>query len=636
MRDTFLFLAFLSLALRSVVSICPQPCTCDIDEFGRKRTRCETGGLAIPGNVDLTQLDADVEVLIISGSKQNPNRFTVFDSTMFQNKRFKEIHISFSNLETIGEKTFFPVANTLQVLNLTWNSLKVVSEGNFKNLSRLTHLHLDHNQIYTIYSAVFNFLGNLKVLTISDNAIADVPPRMALQLNKLEVLDLSSNPLGKPDSFGKPTDANGIPEAFFGDLTSLRKLNLANTSTKSLPWDAIQRSILDLEDLDLSDNVIDEVRANQLSKIRKLTKIKLANNPIRSIQPNALSGMRLQSLDLSGLNPNLLIPGIFANALIINLDVSNMGLTALNREAFLPISQELIGLNISGNPELPIEARMFELLPALKDLTMKRMRKTQLPLDFFSYQNQLENLDLSENELLDLDDNFFVHLQNLGRVNLASNQLQRVPVTLNLPRIQEIDLYDNRLTSFPDTLAMSFASPSSALRSLHLNKNPWNCDCGVASLGRWLVRQDGNNGFRTVCQGINNFTCPVCQSPENLKGVSLDRLQPQLLDTCSVVGNPQTASNANVDVIIAVVVCLIVLIIAVLLLVLWYRNRLHSYRTYEEKRKDNEIFDHNGDAEVFAEDAPPISKPKTNVPLSIPPLGAQSVKSQPPKTESDV
>lgn len=221
------------------------------------------------------------------------------------------------------------------------------------------------------------------------------------------------------------------------------------------------------------------------------------------------------------------------------------------------------------------------------------------------------------------------------RLNLASNQLNRVPPALSsLPRIQEIDLYDNRLTAFPDTLAMTFANPSSPIKSLRLNKNPWNCDCSVASLGRWLTRQDGHNGYAAVCQGNANFTCPVCQTPENLKGLQLNKLEPQFLDTCTPPEARSVGSNANVDVIIAVVVCLIVLIIAVLLLVLWYRNRLHSYRTYEEKRKDNEIFEQNGDVEVFAEEPGPISKPKNTVPGIIPAGGV--AKSQTPKAESDV
>ncbi|XP_055357697.1 SLIT and NTRK-like protein 5 [Paramacrobiotus metropolitanus] len=625
----FSILAFVCLLLRTVTALCPQVCICDIDEWGRKRTRCENGGIRIPGTVDIQNLDNDVEVLVISGSRQNPN-FINLEPAMFLNKRFKEIHLTYSDLERLSSSPFHYVSNTLQVLNLTNNRLSFAVEQNFRNLSRLTHLHLDYNRIEPVFSAMFNFLSSLKVLTMSNNLIREIPPRMALQLSQLEVLDLSSNPLGERQPGAVNDNRQPIPDTIFQDMPNLRVLRVANASLDGLPWPAIQKSVTNLNEVDLSANRIKEIKANQLSLNRKLEVAKLAGNPITRIEPNALSGMYLRYLDLSGINPNVLAPGVFQGARIVFLDISDMNLNnALNREVFLPISQDLKGLNISGNPDLALESRMFELFPNLEDLTMKRMNKGQLSNDFFGYQNVIQNLDLSENQLVMLDDGFFNQLSELTRLNLASNQLTSIPVNINRPKIQEIDLFNNRLTSFPDALAMTFASPSSRLQSLRLNSNPWHCDCSVAGLGRWLTRQDGSmNGQRIVCQGTGNFTCPVCQSPENLRGVPLDRAT--FLDSCTPIADTRNTGTANVDVIIAVVVCLIVLIIAVLLLVLWYRNRLHSYRTYEEKRKDADVYDQNGDAEVFAEDPGPISKPKSGVPASAP------VKAPVKGAESDV
>ena len=90
-----------------------------------------------------------------------------------------------------------------------------------------------------------------------------------------------------------------------------------------------------------------------------------------------------------------------------------MGLVDLNREVFLPISQELIGLNVSGNPGLNIRSRMFELLPNLKQLGMARMRRQTLSSDYFSYPNVIERLDLSDNNFIDIDDGVFQLMGNL-------------------------------------------------------------------------------------------------------------------------------------------------------------------------------------------------------------------------------
>lgn len=226
----------------------------------------------------------------------------------------------------------------------------------------------------------------------------------------LQLLDLSSNPLGEVLI---QNERPAIPEAFFSDFKSLKTVLLRNTSLDVLPWKAIQASNLNLEEIDMSNNRLPELRANELSLLRNLRRVKLAGNPIRQIQPGALRGLYLESLDLSGLPSTVLSPGVFMEARIVRLDVSNMGLNVLNRDVFLPISQDLLVLNISENAGIPMEPRLFELLPKLKELTMKRMLKTELPADFFSYQNEIEALDLSENGLIDLDDKFFEPLPAL-------------------------------------------------------------------------------------------------------------------------------------------------------------------------------------------------------------------------------
>lgn len=44
---------------------------------------------------------------------------------------------------------------------------------------------------------------------------------------------------------------------------------------------------------------------------------------------------------------------------------------------------------------------------------MKRMRLIDLPVDFFDYSNNIEILDLSQNDILFLDDKIFSSLKRL-------------------------------------------------------------------------------------------------------------------------------------------------------------------------------------------------------------------------------
>jgi Leucine-rich repeat (LRR) protein len=135
---------------------------------------------------------------------------------------------------------------------------------------------------------------------------------------------MSNNPLGVP------VIANvkqSIPEAFFQDFPGLRILGLSNTSLESLPWDSIRKHSIALEELDLSNNKFSNIQPNQLSVIRKLTRVKLNNNPIVTIAPNSLTGLYLENLDLSGLTASrVLQPGVFQGICLSPINQSNKAL----------------------------------------------------------------------------------------------------------------------------------------------------------------------------------------------------------------------------------------------------------------------------------------------------------------------
>ena len=119
---------------------------------------------------------------------------------------------------------------------------------------------------------------------------------------------MSNNPIGEVVIQGVYPS---VPDPFFMDFPALRTLDLANTSLSSLPWPAIQKNSLNLEELDLSNNRFTELLPNQLSLIRNLKRLSLRGNPIGRIQPGALNSLFLDKLDLSGMQQNILIPGVF-------------------------------------------------------------------------------------------------------------------------------------------------------------------------------------------------------------------------------------------------------------------------------------------------------------------------------------
>ncbi|OQV17769.1 hypothetical protein BV898_08226 [Hypsibius exemplaris] len=235
-------------------------CSYSIDQKGRKQVLCEQFriDLGVSFNFNPNSFDLDTKVLIVTGSPSKPNQFN--QTSNFNSTIFEEIHICYApQWEIIGDDTFRLVSETLLVLNLTHNGLRSVNEGTFRNLSRLTHLHLDNNRIGFLPSSVFGYLTALRVLTLTKNLINNVEPRMGYQLGNLEVLDMSSNPIGSEILGGvEPT----ISQSFltlFEDWPSLRILRLSDTGLKSLPWAVIQfRSPL-LRELDFSGNQLENI-----------------------------------------------------------------------------------------------------------------------------------------------------------------------------------------------------------------------------------------------------------------------------------------------------------------------------------------------------------------------------------------
>ncbi|XP_055328165.1 leucine-rich repeat-containing protein 15-like [Paramacrobiotus metropolitanus] len=523
------------LGLKTALALyCPAECRCYTDAIRRKQVRCEKGGIHIPNSLDIQSIDSDTEVLVVSGSWNNHNTF-LLEPEMFAGKGLKEIHLSFSKLEHIGESPFRHVHRTLEVLNLTHNQLRYVVEQNFGGPKvppavQLTHLHLDYNNIEPMFTGQFKYAKALRVWTMSHNHIREMVPRMAYPLENLEVLDLSFNPLG--DRFaGFPVNVNRepLPSTIFADMPNLKALRLVNTSSESMPWAAMGEGSPQLRELDLSDNNIKHLGASDFSLNKALQAVKLSNNPIKTIDSGTFSGLSLQYLHLTGIRAGALLPGVFSNANVSFLDISNTSLSSFSLETFGPLAADLNTLDISANPQIKLRPKMFAPFSKLKNLSMAGTIKGQIPDDFFAYPNVLQNLDLSRNKLGKLSDEFFSQTKDLINLKLGSSQLTAIPLSVqNLSKIQAISFRNNRISVFPESVLMAFTN-SQALGALRLNLNPWQCDCAALPLIRWLTQEKGH---QIVCTGTGNATCPLCETPDGLKGVPLDRAL-VMIDACT-------------------------------------------------------------------------------------------------------
>ncbi|KAM8885990.1 platelet glycoprotein Ib beta chain [Spinachia spinachia] len=108
-----------------------------------------------------------------------------------------------------------------------------------------------------------------------------------------------------------------------------------------------------------------------------------------------------------------------------------------------------------------------------------------------------------------------------SEVNCSSRSLNFSSLPTSFPpETSSLRLHDNRLTVLPNGLLDDLTS----LRSVSLQGNPWECDCGVLYLRSWLLRQPA--GLRSHL-GVN------CSSPPGLRGRLVVYLtENEVLESC--------------------------------------------------------------------------------------------------------
>ncbi|XP_069071411.1 platelet glycoprotein Ib beta chain [Pleurodeles waltl] len=82
-----------------------------------------------------------------------------------------------------------------------------------------------------------------------------------------------------------------------------------------------------------------------------------------------------------------------------------------------------------------------------------------------------------------------------------------------------IRLNQNRLATIPNGLFDNLRH----LREVHLQQNPWNCDCTVLYLRTWMQKQQQRSLYKDV----------ICTTPEKLRGrVVMYLTEDEVLATC--------------------------------------------------------------------------------------------------------
>ncbi|NXX31457.1 LRC19 protein, partial [Nicator chloris] len=150
---------------------------------------------------------------------------------------------------------------------------------------------------------------------------------------------------------------------------------------------------------------------------------------------------------------------------ITSLDLSFNSLVMPHHRTLLKHFPSLHSLNLSSNAKLTLSPAVFSNLGALHLLDLSNCGITYIHMDTFKGLGNLHTLLLRNNSLQELD----------------------VPFLLPLKALFHLDLQHNALVSV-DTWSLQLME---TVPWVHLEGNPWVCDCSAHPLQQWLQRRRG-------------------------------------------------------------------------------------------------------------------------------------------------
>ncbi len=310
-------------------------------------------------------------------------------------------------------------------------------------------------------------------------------------------------------------NSSEIPKAVQSSLVDLRELRW----TKSHIIHVESVPIASLLQLDLSWNIVQNVRSGAFAQLQALQILNISHNNIETLPTNLFDERNhLKTLSLSNNQLKTLPRDVFDNLHHLEiLDLSNNHLKHLKENAFHRATK-LENLNLAVNKLNLLSPKIFEPLSNLHYLSLEDNQLFHLESGTFANQRELMVLHLGRNPLWSLPHKLLPDNNTLFVLTVSHTKLDKIlPSTLqNLRHLRNLYLFDNRhlqnlhndtfahmrhlkvihlqnnnFTRLPPSIAN--ADPD----DLYLDGNPWPCDCTAQWIVFWAYDSDARrDGLR--------------------------------------------------------------------------------------------------------------------------------------------
>ncbi|XP_038124946.1 toll-like receptor 5 [Cyprinodon tularosa] len=337
-------------------------------------------------------------------------------------------------------------------------------------------------------------------LDLSGNRIFALKEKVFRPLRNANSIDISQNKVNIIEK-----------NAFFGLQTNLYKLNLSFNLLGEIRSNTFN-SLTELLILDLSHNHIGVLGYKAFSGLPQLHHLYLTGNSLRLLgSPAALPYLNFLLLRDNKLDSLYPIFSSWNN--VIYLDISGNKLTNLeNVYIVLTHFRHLVYLLHGDNPILWCTINAVVSMPGNSSLIVLDLHGCSLQnawaqgkcLDIFEHFQNLLTLNISLNSLMALPHGIFSGLTSVDTIDLSSNALTYLETSVFPASLRWLDLSNNFLAT-PNP--MTFHS----LIHLDLAGNRFHCYCSLDSFLSWL--NTTNVTFRSPVQ---EYRCKFPASVHNI------------------------------------------------------------------------------------------------------------------------
>jgi Leucine-rich repeat (LRR) protein len=310
----------------------------------------------------------------------------------------------------------------LEQLVLTSNSLNVIDDHAFSDLSALSSVNLANNALVALPSKLFSTCCQfLQELRLDNNSLSGLAPGLFAGLEHLLVLNVSRNEIGNPyltaDTFSSQVRLVAL-DLSFNQLTRLDA--------------SLLKPLTALQLLDLSGNQITALSAGTFSAQHNLHILRLSRNRISTLNPQAFSGLSVLS----------------------TLALDHNALESLHKDAMRNCSG-LVDLELQHNAFSAVPSEALAHLTALKSLDLGENKIGNLSGDALKGLSSIVALRLASNGIVSVQPSVFGNVPNIRVLNLAGNLIEKLDqgVFNAIKNLRMLRLDGNRLEDINGILA---------------------------------------------------------------------------------------------------------------------------------------------------------------------------------------